>query len=324
MKEIECRTTAEAERAIAAGNIPVLIGDLFLSVSASVKIVTKEGKPHVVAWESSQPHVEARESSQPHVVARGSSHPHVVARESSQPHVEAWESSQPHVVAWGSSQPHVEAWESSQPHVVAKGCVQLHVSGAVSVVAAASVAILISGGAPTIEGGGFVQRIDISTPQRWCDHYGVEVVDGIALLGKAVRDDYQSSWHAPDGSHVAYVVGGTAQAKDWDGGVQECGGGLHLSPTPSAAKDFCADAKHALICPVKLTDIAVHQDGDYPQKVKVPGVSEPLWEVDWRTGQPIDDRSCAIRTEFYSRHSRVAESKKSEAKKRRPRGGERR
>lgn len=59
MTEIECRTTAEAEAAIEAGNTPVLIGDLFLSVSIDCRIVCRSGKPHVVAWGSSQPHVEA-------------------------------------------------------------------------------------------------------------------------------------------------------------------------------------------------------------------------------------------------------------------------
>jgi hypothetical protein len=306
--EIECRTTAEAEAAIAAGDVPVLIGDVHLSVSANVRIICRGGKPHVVArgssqphvvaWESSQPHVVAWESSQPHVVAWESSQPHVVARGSSQPHVVAWESSQPHVVAWESSQPHVVAWESSQPHVVAKGCVQLHVRGAVAVIAAATVAILVSGGAPKIEGGGFIQRVDRSTPEKWCEYYGVEVRDGIALVGKLVRDDYRS-YHG-----VTYAPGSTPVPEEWDP-VVECGSGLHFSPVPVMAREFDLEGKRYLICPVALADMAVHPEGDYPHKCKASRVAEPLWEVDVK-GEPLADSDKALRDAFYARHAGAA------------------
>ena len=92
---VQCRTQAECDAALAAGNVPELIGDGWFEI---------RGSSYVVARESSD------------VVARGSSH--VEARGSS--HVEAWESS--HVEAWGSS--HVEAWGSS--HVVASKQVAVH------------------------------------------------------------------------------------------------------------------------------------------------------------------------------------------------------
>ena len=284
MSEVVCRTTAEAEAAIAAGNSPILIGDVSISVSTNCRIVCRSGRPHVVARESSRPHVEAWESSQPHV--------------------EAWGSSQPHVVAWGSSRPHVEAWESSQPHVVARGSVQLHVRGSVSVIATAAVAILVSGGSPKIEGGGFIQRVDISTPQKWCDYYGVEVRGGMALVGKIVGDRYVSK------QGCEYPIGGKPLAADWDGGEKECGGGLHFSPVPEMAREFDDTGKHRLICPVALTDMAVHPDGEYPQKCKARAVASPLWEVDAH-GEPIDDVSKKIRYDFMAAHPLAVTPKKA-------------
>ncbi|HVZ89573.1 MAG TPA: hypothetical protein VHG72_21605, partial [Polyangia bacterium] len=258
-------------------------------------------QPHVVAWESSQPHVEARESSQPHVVARessqphvvawGSSQPHVVARESSQPHVVARESSQPHVVARGSSQPHVEARgssqphvvarESSQPHVVAKGFVQLAIAGAVKVLAAATVAIVILAGKPEIKGGGFIQRVDRTTPAAWCDYYGVEVHADVAILFKGVRADYTS----PRGT--SYKPGTIPEAPDWDGMTRECGGGLHYSPSPGHTKEFIDEkGMRFLACPVALADIVVHPDGQYPRKCKAKKQHVSAWEVDIH-GRPV-------------------------------------
>jgi hypothetical protein len=287
--------------------------------SSQPHVVARESsQPRVVAWGSSQPHVEARESSQPRVVAWESSQPHVVAWESSQPHVVAWgssqprvvarESSQPHVEAWGSSQPHVVAWESSQPHVEAWGSVQLHVRGSVSVIAAAAVAILVSGGSPKIEGGGFIQRVDIGTPQKWCDCYGVEVRGGMALVGKIVGDGYVSK------RGYEYPIGGKPLAVDWDGGEKECGGGLHFSPVPEMAREFDPTGEHRLICPVALTDMAVHPDGEYPQKCKARAVASPLWEVDAR-GEPIDDVSKKIRDDFMAAHPIAAVATRTKPKK---------
>ena len=33
-------------------------------------------------------------------------------------------------------------------------------------------------------------------------------------------------------------------------------------------------------CPVKLEDIFIHPQPEYPNKVKAKGVSMPIWEVD--------------------------------------------
>jgi len=201
--------------------------------------------------------------------------------ESSQPHVVARGSSQPHVVALESSQPHVEALESSQPHVVAKGTVQLTVRGAVAVVAAAMVAICILGGNPTIEGGGYVVRVDRKTPQTWCEYYGAETSGDFALLYKGVRENYHSKYD------FDYTLGTCPEAPDWDGMARECGGGLHFSPYPAMAIEFDSEIKRYLACPVRLDEMVVHPDGDYPQKCKAKRVALPCWEVD-RYGKPVE------------------------------------
>jgi hypothetical protein len=259
--ERECKTAAEAQSAIDAGDTPVLCGDFTLEVRANIKIVVRAGAPRV------------------------------------------------------------EAWESSAPRVEAKGCVQLRVRGSVAVTAAAAVAILVLGGKPKIEGGGYVHTVDCSTPAKWCEHYGVEVRAGVALLGKVVRDDYRSS-HA-----FTYAVGATPVAPDWNGAKQECGGGLHFSPVPAMAREFDRDGTRYLVCPVALADIVVHPNGDYPQKCKARAVDAPLWEVTV-DGAPVDARSRELRDAFYardakpvaaSRKTRVATKKRATTKRKRAR-----
>jgi hypothetical protein len=210
-----------------------------------------EKSSHVEARESS--HVEARESS--HVEARESSH--VVARESS--HVVAWGSS--HVEARGSS--HVVAWESS--HVVAgKFC-------------AVTIQPAFSGRAT----GGVQIRVKLpKTAKVWCEFYGVKVVRGIVTLFKAVDDKFNSK-HG-----MCYAPGTTPKAPDWDGGRAECGGGLHFSPSPLAAKMFDSSATRYVACPVKVSEIFLHPHPDYPEKVKAPRVCAAIWECDCY-GNPI-------------------------------------
>jgi hypothetical protein len=69
-------------------------------------------------------------------------------------------------------------------------------------------------------------------------------------------------------------------APDWDGGKEECGGGLHFSPRPSAALAFDNLATRFIACPVLLKEIKVHSNATYPEKVKAPRVYKPCYEVD--------------------------------------------
>lgn len=229
--------------ALNAGDLPILVGDTWYSI---------EGDQHVQAWESS--HVEAWESS--HVEAFGNSY--VVARGSSR--VEARGSS--HVVARESS--HVIAYENSR--VEASKCVPVQIYSLYSQVT-----------------GGIQIKIEYpKTAEEWCEFYGVKVdaKTGIAVLFKAVHDDYRSA------HNFLYLPGTTPEAPDWDGGRAECGGGLHFSPHPVMAHEFDFRATRFMACPVRVKDIVVHKDAGNPSKVKAPRTALPIWECD-RYGKPV-------------------------------------
>ena len=124
-----------------------------------------------------------------------------------------------------------------------------------------------------IEGGVVIPPAQITSPAEWCAYYGVEVKDGVAILFKGVRDDYRTQ------RGFAYVPGTSPEAPDWDGGKEECGGGLHFSPRPRSTLEFDREATRFVACPIALADLVVHPDGELPQKVKAPRVCAPCWEV---------------------------------------------
>src|SRR6266849_1780905 len=126
-----------------------------------------------------------------------------------------------HVVARGSA--NVEARESA--HVEAWGSAHVEATKFVAITKQVDHTGQIAGGVVIA-----VQRP--TTVEDWCAFYGIPVTDGIAVLFKAVRDDYRSS-HG-----LLYSPGTQPEAPDWDGGRDECGGGIHFSFHPSAARDF--------------------------------------------------------------------------------------
>lgn len=200
-------------------------------------------KPMIVRGSS---HVEAFGSS--HVVARGSSH--VEAWDSS--HVEAWESS--HVVAWGSS------------HVVAARAVAVHKMP--------SHMKKISGGVV----------IDVPDPHTfsvkdWCDYYGVPVKRGSATLFKAVDEDLSTFQARRAG--ISYTIGTSPLAPDFNI-VKECGGGLHVSPSPAMALAYHSSATPRFLrVTARLSDLVVVGDKVKARTVRVVG------EVD-RYGKPVE------------------------------------
>jgi hypothetical protein len=170
-------------------------------------------------------------------------------------------------VAWGSS--HVEARGSS--HVVAWGSSHVEATSCVSVHRQSSRA--------QIRGGVVIEAPRLETAQQWCEFYGVKISRGIATLYKAVRDDFRSA-HG-----MSYRPGETPAAPDWDP-VPECGSGLHFSFHPSAAKAFDYEATRFVACPVRVSELVVHPDGD-TSKVKAPRVvGKGCVEVD-RQGRPV-------------------------------------
>ncbi|HXF89546.1 MAG TPA: hypothetical protein VNK48_14415 [Xanthobacteraceae bacterium] len=231
-------------------------------------------QPRIEAYDSARPRIEAYDSARPRVVAYGSSQARIVAHGSSQARIEAYDSARPLVVAHGSSQARVAAYGISQPRVEAHGHAQVSVVGRVAVRAGPHVAVLIEGEQAQVEGGRQIP-LRLSTPEDWCAYYGVPVRDGIAVLFKAVDENYLS----PKG--VAYTPGTVPVAPDWDGGEAECGGGLHFAPTPALARSFFAAATRYVACPVALADMRPPRaDDSLRAKIKARGCAAPVYEVD--------------------------------------------
>ena len=191
--------------------------------------------------------------------------------------VEAWDSASVRasgsasVEAWGSAS--VRAWGSAS--VRASGSASVRAWGSASVRASKYVAIHKHGGRPKIKGGVIIEVPQgFETAQDWCDYHGVEIKRGIATLYKGVDDDFATSNSRPVG--IFYTPGSKPKAPDWDGGVKECGGGLHFWPRPH----FAEGSAHIVACPVKLSEIVVHKNASMPEKVKAPRVYGAIYEVD--------------------------------------------
>jgi hypothetical protein len=134
--------------------------------------------------------------------------------------------------------------------VYASDSATVYAFGSVTVSAGTHVAVHLHSGHATIDGGVLIDHatIDLTDAAVWCAYHGVAVSDGHATLYKAVRDDLRSA-HG-----TAYPVGETVACDDWaDDG--ECGHGLHLSPHPSLARDYDAEATRYLECSVSITDL---------------------------------------------------------------------
>jgi hypothetical protein len=93
--------------------------------------------------------------------------------------------------------------------------------------------------------------LDLTDAQTWCDHEGVEVADDRAVLYKAVDSELTAGYgYQP----YTYAVGADLVCADWIDS-NDCGGGLHLSPTPEQATYYREDATRWLRCTADLADV---------------------------------------------------------------------
>jgi hypothetical protein len=102
---------------------------------------------------------------------------------------------------------------------------------------------------------------------------------GKALLFKGVLASFKSERGGD------YMPGTIPICADWDGGALECGCGYHLSPHPKMTFEFCNTEKFVAGW-VNFSDMAVHPNGEYPQKCKIHKYAEPVWECD-EDGNPV-------------------------------------
>jgi hypothetical protein len=118
-----------------------------------------------------------------------------------------------------------------------------------------------------------VTEINLDDSATWCEYKGIEVVDGVAFVFKAVGDDWNSAYPV-NGKYTSYKPGKKPKAADWEP-TFECGKGLHFSPSPGHALYFRDDATKFLKCGVRLDEMVALGD-----KVKAKRVVVACVEVD--------------------------------------------
>ena len=159
--------------------------------------------------------------------------------------------------------------------VTAYGSATVRAYGSATVTASKYVPVQILSSRVKVGGGVQIHKPSPKTAAAWCAEYGIKPIRGVVILFKAVGADYRS----PKGCD--YSPGTIPVAIDWDGGKQECGGGLHFSPFPWMALKFNPDAKRYVACPVRVKDIAKPiPNASYPDKCKAKGCCAPTWECD--------------------------------------------
>ena len=174
-------------------------------------------------------------------------------------------------------------WAYGSASVRAYGSASVTAYGSASVRASQYVPVQVHpntwGDKVKVKGGILIELPVIDTVEKWLEFHDVTVKRGNAVLFKAVDKNFKS----PHGTY--YTPGSKPTAPDWDGGAAECGGGLHFCAFPHIAAAYNSNATRYVGCPVKVSDIVLHADGD-TQKVKAPRVSGKCFEVDIN-GDPV-------------------------------------
>ncbi len=173
----------------------------------------------------------------------------------------------------------VRAYGSSQ--VTACDSSQVRAYGSSQVTASKQVAVTVHDKHVKATGGVQINYKKPSSTEEWMENYDLHPdANGVVILFKAVTDEYKS------GYGMCYAPGTTPSAPDWDGLDRECGGGLHFCPLPVMALGFHPEATKFVGCPVLVSEIVVHPDAQYPNKIKAPRVFGPCFEVDIN-GKPL-------------------------------------
>lgn len=193
--------------------------------------------------------------------------------------VEAFDSSD----AWAFKDSIVRAYDratvraSGRATVEASGSSTVRASGRATVRATPHVAVYLNDTTVTVTGGvpidvtgfGFFYDDNNVSAEAWCEHYGVEVTNGTAILYKAVHDNYCTV----RGIQWQYKPGTTVTADDYDD-TRSCGGGLHLCSKPWQSGRYLDTATRYVAVRVNLDDLIPLGD-----KCKVRSC-EVLYEVD--------------------------------------------
>ena len=190
----------------------------------------------------------------------------------------AWGSSTGSIETRGSSTGHIETRETSTLEAKAYQYSRVLTRGKINVKAHTLTTVISYDNLCNAEGGNHI-IIDLSTPAAWCGFYGVKTEDDKALLFKGVNSNFKSE---RGGEYTPKTI---PKCSNWDGGKIECGAGYHVSPSPKMTLEFCTPSKFVAGW-VNFSDMAVHPNGDYPQKCKIHKYASPVWECD-ENGEPV-------------------------------------
>ena len=128
--------------------------------------------------------------------------------------------------------------------VEAAGYATVRARDNVTVRAARYVAVLRHGDEATVDGGAVIQVPEAVTASAWCELYGVQVADGVAILYKSADDD-----------------------------------GPYLCPRPYLASRLEAGERF-VAWPVRVTDLLIDEHPVHPYKVSARKAAGPVYEVD--------------------------------------------
>jgi hypothetical protein len=173
------------------------------------------------------------------------------------------------VRAYGSSA--VRAYDSSTVTAYDSSTVTAYDSSTVT--ASSHTAVHLHSGRVLLKGGVVIDhtKIDLDDATTWADYHGVEIIDGVATVYKAVDDKYTTD------RGFNYSPGATPSAPDWKA-HRDCGNGLHFGPTPGHALAYHPEATKFMEAKVALADLVTLTGGT--AKCKAPKVVSPLVEVD--------------------------------------------
>jgi hypothetical protein len=211
------------------------------------------GNSHAVLWGNS------------HAVLWGNSH--AVLWENS--HAVLWGNS--HAVLWENS--HAELWENS--HAVLRGNSHAELRGNSHAQCKSPYACGILKSIASQCTGNHIGDKSIS-PREYLKRCTVQIKGQYAILYKSVRPNLTNGRNGL----FQYQIGVEVIALDWDADYkEECGKGLHLSPTAKQAASFY-DSQTYLACKVKIKDIAsLPAFAEYPDKIRVRACT-PLYRCD--------------------------------------------
>ena len=167
----------------------------------------------------------------------------------------------------------VRAYDSAS--VRAYGSASVRAYDSASVRASRYVSVHKHGTNPRVAGGVIIEVPVVDSVEVFLDYYGVEVTRGVAVLFKAVSDQYISS------RNFAYLPGTKPKCDDWSPAAR-CGNGLHFVPRPWMGLEYQPEATRFVACPVEVSELVLIDEG----KVKAPRVFGAVYEVD-RHGDPV-------------------------------------